>query len=146
MNLEIATWCHFYWKETNPGTERFYRNLSDRAFSQVLLQEISKCTWDSSLKAVTLPRIQSEISAIVEFEQQDWMKLLTQDDQSQQVSRKHVDLNVAFNFQEGFLVDTIHRTNARSTNNPTAMGTTEIVEIQDDEDGTNVLTANTSSR
>jgi hypothetical protein len=44
INVQIATWCHFYWKESNPGTERFYRKVSDSAFSQVLLHEIGKCT------------------------------------------------------------------------------------------------------
>ncbi len=24
MNVQIAAWCHFYWKSTNPGGERFY--------------------------------------------------------------------------------------------------------------------------
>jgi hypothetical protein len=24
MNVQIAAWCHFYWKETNPGAEQFY--------------------------------------------------------------------------------------------------------------------------
>ncbi len=51
MNVQIAAWCHFYWKELNPGAEKFYHKLSDRAFSQVLLHEIGKCKWDSSLKA-----------------------------------------------------------------------------------------------
>jgi hypothetical protein len=37
MNVQIAAWCHFYWKETNPGANRFYCKLLDRAFSQVLL-------------------------------------------------------------------------------------------------------------
>jgi hypothetical protein len=36
MNVQIAAWCHFYWKSTNPGGERFYRKLSDRAFNQVM--------------------------------------------------------------------------------------------------------------
>jgi hypothetical protein len=44
MNLQIAAWCFFYWKETNPGADRFYRKLSDRAFNQVLLHEIKECT------------------------------------------------------------------------------------------------------
>jgi hypothetical protein len=26
-NVQIAAWCHFYWKETNLGGERFYRKL-----------------------------------------------------------------------------------------------------------------------
>jgi hypothetical protein len=41
MNIQIAAWCHFYWKETNPGADRFYQKLSDRAFNQVLLHEIN---------------------------------------------------------------------------------------------------------
>jgi hypothetical protein len=55
MNVQIAAWCHFYWKDTNPGAETFYRKLSDRAFSQVLLYEITDCTWDAALKAVISP-------------------------------------------------------------------------------------------
>jgi hypothetical protein len=66
MNVQIAAWCHFYWQETKPDTERFYIKLSDRAFSQVLLHKISKCPWDSSLKVVT-PSTQSEMSAIAEI-------------------------------------------------------------------------------
>jgi hypothetical protein len=53
MNIQIPAWYHFYWQETNPGAERFYRNLSDRVVSLVLLHKISKCTWDSSLKVVS---------------------------------------------------------------------------------------------
>ncbi len=59
---------HFYWKEINPRADRFYR-MSDRAFNQVLLHEINKCTWDPSLKVVTLPRAQTEMAAIVDFKQ-----------------------------------------------------------------------------
>jgi hypothetical protein len=71
MNVQITAWCNFYWKEPNPGDDRFYRKLLDRAFSQVLLHEIDDCTWDSSLKAVTSPSAQSEMSAIKEFKLQD---------------------------------------------------------------------------
>jgi hypothetical protein len=53
MNLQIAAWCHFYWRDINPGADRFYRKLSDRAFSQILLHEISKCTWGPSQKSVS---------------------------------------------------------------------------------------------
>jgi hypothetical protein len=42
--VQIAAWCHFYWRDTNSGADRFYCKLSDRAFSQVLLHKISKCT------------------------------------------------------------------------------------------------------
>jgi hypothetical protein len=33
MNMQIAAWCHFYWKETNLGAKLFYRKLLDRAFN-----------------------------------------------------------------------------------------------------------------
>jgi hypothetical protein len=42
INVQITVWCHFYWKSTNPGGERFYRKLSNQAFNQVMLHEISK--------------------------------------------------------------------------------------------------------
>ncbi len=29
MNVQIAAWCHVYWKSTNQGGERFYQKLSD---------------------------------------------------------------------------------------------------------------------
>ena len=44
MNVQIAAWCHFYWRESNPGAKRFYCKLSNRAFSQVLLHKIGECT------------------------------------------------------------------------------------------------------
>jgi hypothetical protein len=140
-NIQIAAWCHFYWKESNPGTDRFYRKLSDRAFSQVLLHEIRKCTWDSSLKAVTSPIAQSEMSAIAEFEQQDWVKLLAQDSNTQQLTKAHVDPNVAFPFQDDFSAGTIHGGNAK----PAAPSAKEIMEIQDNKDNISVLTTKTSS-
>ena len=37
MNTNIAAWwCHFYWNDIDPGAEKFYLKLSERAFSQVL--------------------------------------------------------------------------------------------------------------
>jgi hypothetical protein len=83
MNVQIAAWCHFYWKKSNPGAKKFYRKLLDWAFSQVLLHDIGKCTWDPSLKVVSLPSLQSEMLAIAKFEQQDWVKLLSQDSGTQ---------------------------------------------------------------
>ncbi len=147
MNVQIAAWCHFYWKESNPGGERFYRKLLDRAFSQVLLHEIGDCTWDSSLKAITSPSAQLEMSAIVEFKQQDWVKLLSQDSGVQQPTNAHVNPNVAFSFQDDFSVVTFHGANAKAATLSAAATptTTEVVEIQDDEDNVSVLTAKTTS-
>ncbi len=67
MNVQITAWCHYYWKETNPGAERFYHKLSDRAFNQVLRHKIRVCMWDPKLKAVTSPRAQTEMAAIAEL-------------------------------------------------------------------------------
>jgi hypothetical protein len=147
MNIQIAAWCHFYWKELNPGAERFYRKLSDRAFNQVLLHEIGQCTWDSSLKAVTSPSAQSEMSAIAEFEQQDWVKLLLQDGNAQQPTKAHVSPNVAFPFQDGFFVGTIHGASkkAGAPSEAAAPSATEIMETQDNEDNVSILSTKTSS-
>jgi hypothetical protein len=61
MNVQIAAWCHFYWRDTNTGADQFYRKLSDKAFSQVLLHEISECTWDPSQKSVSSPRAVGDV-------------------------------------------------------------------------------------
>jgi hypothetical protein len=141
MNVQIAAWCHFYWKETNPEADGFYRKLSNRAFNQILLHEINKCTWDPSLKVVTLPRAQAEMAAIADFEQQDWVKQLTQEENPRQTTKKHVNPNVAFLFQDNFSVRTIHGVNAKAT----IPSTSDIVEIQDNKDYINVHRAKTAS-
>ncbi len=148
MNVQIAAWCHFYWKDTNPGAEKFYCKLSDRAFSQVLLHKIGDCTWDLALKAVTSPSAQSEMSAIAEFEQQNWVKLLTQDSRDQRPKKAHVDPNAAFPFQDDFSVGTIHGAKAKTPTQDTAVApaAAEIVEIQDNDNDVSVLTLKTTSK
>ena len=135
MNVQIAAWCHFYWKETNPGAERFYRKLSDRAFNQDLHHEICDCTWDSSTKTVTSPSAQSEMSALAEFEQQDWVQLLA----------AHIDPNVAFPFQDDFSVGTKNGANVtnHSAEKVAAVKEADVIEIQDDKDDVSVLTTKT---
>jgi hypothetical protein len=147
MNVQIAAWCHFYWKESNPGAKRSYRKLLHRAFNQVLIHEIGQCTWDSSLKAVTSPSAQSEMLAIAEFEQQDWVKLLLQDGNAQQPIKAHANPNVAFPFQDDFSVGTIHGTNkkAGTPSKAAAPSATDIMETQDNEDNVSVLSTKTSS-
>ncbi len=142
MNVQIAAWCHFYWKETNPGAERYFHKLLDRAIRQVLLHEMSDCTWDSSLKAVTSPSAQSEMSAIAEFEQQNWVKILAQNNHPQQTTKKQVNPNVAFPIQDDFLVGSIHKGNAKAA----TPSTKEVMEIKDDKDNISVLTTKTMSR
>jgi hypothetical protein len=125
----------------NPGAERFYRKLSDRAFNQVLRHKISVCTWDLKLKAVMSPRAQTEMAAIAEFKQQDWAKQLAQEPAVQQPTKQHVDPNVAFPFQDNFSVGTIHGANAKVVTS----NTNKVVEIQDNEDNVSVLTTKTAS-
>jgi hypothetical protein len=87
----------------------------------------------------TSPRARTEMAAIAEFEEQDWVKPLTGGNSpTAGTGRKHVNSNVAFSFQDNFLVATIHGANA--TAKPV---TNEVVEIQDDEDDVSVLTTKT---
>jgi hypothetical protein len=53
--------------------------------------------------------------AIAEFKQQDWMKLLKQDGNTQQLTMVHINPNVAFPFQDDFSVGTIHGGDAKPT-------------------------------
>ncbi len=141
MKVQIAAWCHYYWKDINPGVEKFYRKLSDRAFNQVLRHEISACTWDAATKVVTSPRAQTEMAAIAEFEQQDWVQqLIGGGSKTNGAAKQHVDPNVAFPFDDNFSVGTIHGANATKSPPPEA---NEVVEIHDNEDDVSVLTTKT---
>jgi hypothetical protein len=71
INVQAVMWCHFYWKDTNKGGERFFRKLSERAFNGHLIHEISECTWDAKEQVVTSPRSLSKMSAVYEFESLD---------------------------------------------------------------------------
>jgi hypothetical protein len=141
INVQVAAWCHFYWKDTNPGAKKFYRKLYDRAFNQVLLHEISLCTWDATNKIVTSPRAVTKMAAIAEFKKQDWVQQLTGVNATQSAKRQHVDPNVAFLFGDDFLVGTIHRANAKTKVTSPAMN--EVVEIQDNDDDVSILTTRT---
>jgi hypothetical protein len=88
------------------------------------------------------------MSAIKEFKWQDWVKLLLQDSGTQQPTKAHVNPNVAFPFQDGFSVGTIHGANAKASTPSAAVAPTmtEVVEIQDNKDDVSVLTAKTNSK
>ncbi len=94
-----------------------------------------------------MPSSQSEMSVFAEFEQQDWVKLLSQDSGTQQPKKTHVDPNVVFPFQDDFSVGTIHGANMKTTTQETAATptTTEVVEIQDNDDNISVLISKTTS-
>ncbi len=142
MNVQIAAWCHFYWKDMNPRAEKFYCKLIDRAFNQVLRHEISLCTWDAETKVVTSPRAMTKMVAIAELEQQDWVQHLTGGGSTLHgAAKQHVDPNVAFPFEDDFSVGTIHGANA--TAKPSSPTVNKVVEIQDNKDNVSILPTKT---
>ncbi len=80
------------------------------------------------------------MAAIAEFKQQDWVQQLAQGSTFQNTTKQHVDPNVAFPFQDDFLVGTIHGANAKTVT-PTA---NDVVEIQDNGDDVSILTTKTA--
>jgi hypothetical protein len=147
INVQVGACNHFYWKAMNPRGEQFYRKLSDRAFSQVLLHEISKCVWDAEEMSVTLPNAQSELSAVMEFKNQDWVDNIAQADQHN-LKKKHVDSNMAFPFEDDFSVGTIHGKNmaVQSKDQADGVGTkdaTKFIKISNADDDISMLTSKT---
>ena len=132
INVQVAAWCHFYWKDTNKGGDRFFKKLSERAFNGHLIHEIGECTWDAKEQAVTSPRSLSEMSAVYEFESLDWVQNIVQADPHSK--KKHVDPTAAFNFEDDFSVGTIHGRNEAVTNRKVGASATEAIEVVDDDD------------
>ncbi len=143
INVQVAAWCHFYWKDTNPGSKKFYRKLSDRAFNQVLRHEISSCMWDATNKIVTSPRAVTKMAATAKFKQQDWVRQLTGAKATQSAKQQHVDPDVAFPFGYDFSIGTIHGATAKTK--VTSPAINEVVEIQDNDDDVSVLTTRTAT-
>ena len=112
INHQVAAWCINYWKDTNPGGTSFFRKLASKAFCQVLLHEVSKCTWDLKSQTVTSSHAQSEMAAVAEFENQDWVQDILQTSSNATKEKAYVNPNFAFLFQDDFLVGTIHGANA----------------------------------
>jgi hypothetical protein len=81
------------------------------------------------------------MAAIADFEQQDRVKQLTQEENPRWSTKKHGNPNVAFLFQDNFSIGTIHGTTAKAT----TPSSSDIVEIQDDEDDISVLMTKTAS-
>ncbi len=148
INHHVAAWCINYWKDTNPGGSSFFKKLASKAFCQVLLHEVSNCSWDLATQTVTSPHAQSEIAAVAEFENQDWVQEILQVTSKPTVAKAYVDPNVAFPFQDDFFISTIHGANARtanSTNQQAANNKSDeegVIKILDnkDEDNVSVLT------
>jgi hypothetical protein len=109
INVQVAAWCHYYWKDTNKGGERFFKKLAERAFNAHLNHEVSKCAWNATEQVVTSLRSVSEMSAVYEFKSLDWVKNIVKANHNS--TKKHVDPTAAFNFEEDFSVGTIHGKN-----------------------------------
>ena len=76
INIQAAAWCHFYWKDTNKGRERFFmKPLSERAFNGHLIHEINECSWDAKEQVMTSPRSMSKMSAMYKLESLDGLKI-----------------------------------------------------------------------
>jgi hypothetical protein len=152
INHHVAAWCTYYWRDTNPGGSVFFKKLASKAFCQVLLHEVSKCSWDSATQTVTLPHAQSEMAAVAEFENQDWVQDILQASFAQGATKLYVDPNVAFPFQDNFLVGTIHGANARPANSTNhqaenAKGNNEeVIKILDDKDDNDVSLLTTKTQ
>jgi hypothetical protein len=114
INQQVAAWCLNYWTESNPGGASFYCKLTNRAFSQVLLHKVHKCSWDSETQTVTTPKGQSKTAEIAEFKNQDRVKdiLNAGESSNKQGLKAYANPNIAFSFKDDFSVGTIHRANA----------------------------------
>ena len=164
INHQAAAWCLNYWADTNPGGNAFFNKPAKRAFNQALLHKVSKCSWDLATQTVTSTGAQSELAAIAEFEDQDWVKDIINTGAAKEGAKKtklYVGPNVAFPFADDFSVGTIHSANVpKCAPNGNAKRTTapsdsadhpapaplvtqgEIIQILDDdeEDDVSVLT------
>ncbi len=148
MNVQIAAWCHFYWKDLNPGAKRFYQKLSDRAFSQVLLHKNRRLHLGFQLEGCHLSKLPNRDVSHRRDQATRLSETFVAGQQREAANKGAVDLNVAFPFQDDFSVGTIHGTNVQASTPgiaaaPTA---TEVVEIQDDNKEVSVLTAKTTSK
>jgi hypothetical protein len=140
INVQVAAWCHFYWKDTNKGGDRFFKKLSERAFNGHLIHEISECTWDAKEQAVTSPRSLSEMSAVYEFESLDWVQNFVQADSHSK--KKHVDPTATFNFEDEFSVGTIHGKNEAFPTRKVGANATGAIDVTD-EDEVSVISSKT---
>ncbi len=145
MNVQIAAWCHFYWKSTNPGGERFYKRLSDQAFNQVMLHKTNKCKWDEKTRLVTSSNSRSELLVVIKFESQDWVKNLAQAD-ANPPKKQFADPNAAFPFQNNFSVGTIHGTNMKPPLKDQGAKKAKAIKIADNNDDVSVLTTKTQDK
>ncbi len=97
--------------------------------------------------SVTSPNAQLELSAVMEFDNQDWVKNIAQANQTN-IKKKHVDPNAVFPFQDDFLVGTIHGKNKAVQPKDQVEGTgandaSKVIEITKNNNDISVLTSKT---
>jgi hypothetical protein len=129
INVQVAAWCHYYWRETNKGGERFFKKLAERAFNAHLNHKVSECIWDAAAHVVTSPRSLSEMSAVYKVESLDWVKDIVHAEHNP--TKKHVDPTAVFNFKEDFSVGTIRGKNNAIHAATTGKGATTAIELSD---------------
>ncbi len=82
------------------------------------------------------------MAAIEEFKQQDWVQLLTGGDtKTNEATKRHVDPNAAFPFEDDFSVGTIHGANATAKHSSPMVN--KVVEILDNKDNVSILRTKT---
>ncbi len=92
------------------------------------------------------------MAAVAEFKNQDWVQNILQASFAQGATKSYINPNMAFPFQDDFLVGTIHGANARPANSTNhqaenAKGNNkEVIEILDDKDDNNVSVLTTKTQ
>jgi hypothetical protein len=94
---------------------------------------------------VTLPTLQSELLAVIKFENQDWVKKLTQAD-TNPPPKKFIGPKGAFPFQDDFSVGTIHGANMKPPSKDQGAKEAKAIQIADDNDDVSVLTTKTQDK
>ena len=110
-----------------------------------MLHKISKCKWDEKTMSVILLNSQSELLAVIKFENQDWVKNLAQANNNPP-KKYFVDPNAAFPFQDDFSVGMIHGTNMKALSKEQGAEEAEVIEIVNDDNDVSVLTTKTQDK
>ncbi len=90
----------------------------------------------------TSPTLQSELSAVIEFENQEWVKNVAQANKTNH-EKNYFNPNAAFPFQDDFSVGTIHGTNMKPPSKDQGVGEAKVIEIVYDDDDVSVFTTKT---
>ncbi len=103
---------------------------------------------------MTSPHAQSEMAAVADFENQDWVRDIIQATSNPTTEKAYVDPNDAFPFEDNFSVGKIHGTNMRTKKSNTKQAANDksndkgVIKIldNDDKDIVSVLTTKTQDK